>query len=159
METKNQELKLTDITRYDDVDMGNLVLSMDGHSKSWKAIWQANLHVNIKGSACIPYGDIPIKYRCYQQWIDCPRLKLNSRYFRWIVPLDSVNWIDMGVNLYLCADEGWPRPLPRRDYEQMCRVLCELKVGVLTVEQPRQTFASSWFHHDIRMGMENFWDK
>ena len=158
MNTNPKELRLTNITRYNDVDLGSLVLTADGHMKSWKAIWQTNLHVNVNGASCVPCGNIPIKYKCYHQWIDCPRLRLNHRHFMWIIPLDCYNWVDMGVNLYLCADEGWPQPLPRRDYEQMCRVICELKVGFLTVEQPRKTFASSWFRHDVRMGQENFWD-
>lgn len=156
METKKNELRLTDITRYRDVEEGRLVLSAEGHRKSWKAIWLAKL--NVINVSCLPRGEIPIRYKHYHEWVDCPRLRLNHQNFMWIVPLDSDNYIDMGVNLYLCEDKGFPNPLKRRDYENMVNALYSYRIDKLTVEMPAVTIEDSRFHPDNIMGLVDFWD-
>lgn len=156
METKKNELRLTDITRYRDVEEGRLVLSAEGHSKSWKAIWLAKL--NVINVSCLPRGEIPIRYKHYHEWVDCPRLRLNHQNFMWIVPLDSDNYIDMGVNLYLCDDKGFPNPLKRRDYENMVNALYSYRIDRLIVEMPVVTIEDSRFHPDNIMGLVDFWD-
>lgn len=156
METKKNELRLTDITRYRDVEEGRLVLSAEGHRKSWKAIWLTDLRVN--DISFLPQGEIPISYKHYHEWVDCPRLRLNHQNFMWIVPLDSDNYIDMGVNLYLCDDKGFPNPLKRRDYENMVNALYSYRIDKLTVEMPAVTIEDSRFHPDNIMGLVDFWD-
>ncbi|MBP3766829.1 MAG: hypothetical protein J6I31_00920 [Prevotella sp.] len=156
METKKNELRLTDITRYRDVEEGRLVLSAEGHRKSWKAIWLAKL--NVINVSCLPRGEIPIRYKHYHEWVDCPRLRLNHQNFMWIVPLDSDNYIDMGVNLYLCDNKGFPNPLKRRDYENMVNALYSYRIDRLIVEMPVVTIEDSRFHPDNIMGLVDFWD-
>lgn len=156
METKKNELRLTDITRYRDVEEGRLVLSAEGHRKSWKAIWLTDLRVN--NISFLPQGEIPISYKHYHEWVDCPRLRLNHQNFMWIVPLDSDNYIDMGVNLYLCDGKGFPNPLKRRDYENMVNALYSYRIDKLTVEMPAVTIEDSRFHSDNIMGLVDFWD-
>ena len=156
METKKKELRLTDITRYRDVEEGRLVLSAEGHRKSWKAIWLTDLRVN--DISFLPQGEIPISYKHYHEWVDCPRLRLNHQNFMWIVPLDSDNYIDMGVNLYLCDNNGFPNPLKRRDYENMVNALYSYRIDKLTVEMPAVTIEDSRFHPDNIMGLVDFWD-
>lgn len=156
METKKNELRLTDITRYRDVEEGRLVLSAEGHRKSWKAIWLAKL--NVINVSCLPQGEIAISYKHYHEWVDCPRLRLNHQNFMWIVPLDSDNYIDMGVNLYLCDNNGFPNPLKRRDYENMVNALYSYRIDKLTVEMPAVTIEDSRFHPDNIMGLVDFWD-
>lgn len=156
METKKNELRLTDITRYRDVEEGRLVLSAEGHRKSWKAIWLTDLRVN--NISFLPQGEIPISYKHYHEWVDCPRLRLNHQNFMWIVPLDSDNYIDMGVNLYLCDNNGFPNPLKRRDYENMVNALYSYRIDKLTVEMPAVTIEDSHFHPDNIMGLVDFWD-
>jgi hypothetical protein len=156
METKKNELRLTDITRYRDVEEGRLVLSAEGHRKSWKAIWLTDLRVN--DISFLPQGEIPISYKHYHEWVDCPRLRLNHQNFMWIVPLDSDNYIDMGVNLYLCDNNGFPNPLKRRDYENMVNALYSYRIDKLTVEMPAVTIEDSRFHPDNIMGLVDFWD-
>jgi len=156
METTKNELRLTGITRYRDVEEGRLLLSAEGHSKSWKAIWLTDLRVN--NISFLPQGEIPIRYKHYHEWVDCPRLRLNHQNFMWIVPLDSDNYIDMGVNLYLCDDKGFPNPLKRRDYENMVNALYSYRIDKLTVEMPAVTIEDSRFHPDNIMGLVDFWD-
>ncbi len=156
METKKNELRLTDITRYRDVEEGRLVLGAEGHRKSWKAIWLTDLRVN--DISFLPQGEIPISYKHYHEWVDCPRLRLNHQNFMWIVPLDSDNYIDMGVNLYLCDNNGFPNPLKRRDYENMVNALYSYRIDKLTVEMPAVTIEDSRFHPDNIMGLVDFWD-
>ena len=156
METKKIELRLTDITRYRDVEEGRLVLSAEGHRKSWKAIWLAKL--NVINVSSLPRGEIPIRYKHYHGWVDCPRLRLNHQNFMWIVPLDSDNYIDMGVNLYLCDDKGFPNPQKRRDYENMVNALYSYRIDRLIVEMPVVTIEDSRFHPDNIMGLVDFWD-
>lgn len=156
METTKNELRLTGITRYRDVEEGRLLLSAEGHSKSWKAIWLTDLRVN--DISCLPPGEIPIRYKHYHEWVDCPRLRLNHQNFMWIVPLDSDNYIDMGVNLYLCDNKGFPNPLKRRDYENMVNALYSYRIDRLIVEMPVVTIEDSRFHPDNIMGLVDFWD-
>ena len=156
MEPKKNDLRLTDITRYRDVEEGRLVLSAEGHRKSWKAIWLTDLRVN--DISFLPQGEIPISYKHYHEWVDCPRLRLNHQNFMWIVPLDSDNYIDMGVNLYLCDNNGFPNPLKRRDYENMVNALYSYRIDKLTVEMPAVTIEDSRFHPDNIMGLVDFWD-
>lgn len=156
MKTNKQELRLTDITRYDDVEDGTLVLTVGERTKRWKAIWLTDLRLG--SSRNLPRGDLALRYRNYREWIDCPRIRLNHQNFMWIEPLRAANWYDMGVNLYLCTDEGWPHPLPRQDYELMIRVLTECHIKMLTVEPPRHIVDGCRFGQDEQTGMAGFWE-
>ena len=159
MKANKNELRLTDITQYEDVEEGQLMLMAAGHTKSWKAIWLTNLHVNINGKHGLPRGVIKIKYSHYHGLVDCPRLCLNQRNFMWIEPLRCNNWIDMGVNLYLSSEKGFPEPLSQRDYNNMVNALLSYHISEITVEPPVVIIENSRFHPDNVMGLEDFWDK
>lgn len=151
-------LLLKDITRYDDVEEGHLELTVDNHQKSYKAVWLTNLRLQINGNNHLPRGNIPIKYKTRQLWIDCPRLRLNSRKFMWIEPLNASTWENMGVNIYLCSDEGWPHPLPRRDFEQLVNVLMEYGIDTLRIEEPQQIIVNNKYRSNDQLSLDDFWD-
>ena len=152
------ELRLTDITRYEEVEEGLLLLTANGKSKSWNAIWQTNLRVGTSGYFSLPRGVVPMKFTHYHKWVDCPRLKLNHQNFMWIVPLDSSCWIDMGVNLYLCSRKGWPEPLPRNEFLNLISALLVYGITELLVEESVTIIKDSRFHPDNPLGLEDFWD-
>ena len=106
----------------------------------------------------LPSGVLPVRYQSYMQWVDCPRITLTHRTFMWIEPLQAMCWHDMGVNLYLCSDQGWPMPLPNRDFMHMTSVLCEFKINTLTVEEPEVINDFSRFNEDEKSGMDQFWN-
>ena len=105
----------------------------------------------------MPRGTLPLRFRNYGPWIDCPRVALNHQTFMWMEPLNAASWIDLGVNLYLCSDEGWPEPLPRRDFEQLTMILMECGIDCLTVEEPQRVEHGNRLNHDV---LSSFcWDK
>ena len=67
-------------------------------------------------------------------------------------------WNDMGVNLYLCSDEGWPMPLSKKEFMLMTSVLCDLRINTLMVEEPVVINAYSRFNKEEKSGMNTFWD-
>lgn len=154
----NKVFKLFQITRYEDVEEGTLMLMVGDRVKTWKAIWLSNLRIGKQGMHHLPSGVLPVRYQNYMQWVDCPRITLTHRTFMWIEPLQAMCWHDMGVNLYLCSDQGWPMPLPNRDFMQMTSVLCEFKINILTVEEPEVINDFSRFNEDEKSGMDQFWD-
>lgn len=77
----------------------------------------------------------------------------------WIEPLRCNNWIDMGVNLYLSSEKGFPEPLSQRDYNNMVNALLSYHISEITVEPPVVIIENSRFHPDNVMGLEDFWDK
>lgn len=157
MDTKT-ELRLTEITRYEDVEEGQLLLTAGKKRKRWGAVWQTDLRINLKDGRCLPRGVIPLGFRHYNSWVDCPRLKLNHQNFMWIVPLDCSNWIEMGTNLYLYSSKGWPDPLPRIEFVKLINALLDYDIKELTVEPPMAIINDSRFHPDNPMGLDNFWD-
>lgn len=142
---KKAILKISGITHYEDVETGTLVLEKDGRTKSWNVIWLCNLN----DGKCLPYSTLPLRFKSHGPWIDCPRVKLNHQTFMWMEPLNADSWIDLGVNLYLCSDAGWPEPLPRRDFEQLTMMLMECGIDCLTVEQPRTVCHTNRLNHDV----------
>ncbi len=157
MDTKT-ELRLTEITRYEDVEVGRLLLIAGKKNKRWEAIWQTDLRINLKDGHSLPRGIMPLAFRHYNGWVDCPRLKLNHQSFMWMEPLKSSNWIDMGVNLYLCSSRGWPDPLPRIEFVKLINALLDYDIKELTVEPPMAIINDSRFHPDNPMGLVDFWD-
>ncbi len=157
MDINNKVFKLFEITRYEDVEEGTLMLMVGNRVKTWKAIWLSNLRFNRQGACHLPSGELPIRYQNYLQWVDCPRISLTLRIYMWIEPLKSACWDDMGVNLYLCSDEGWPMPLSKKEFMQMTSVLCELRINSLTVEEPKVINDCSRFNEEEKSGMNTFW--
>ena len=129
-------LRLTNITRYEDVEEGQLVLTINDHEKSWKAIWLSVLLHSVNGGLSLP-----------------------RKTYMWIEPLNCCSWIDMGVNLYLCSSAGWPEPLPRYDYKNFVQALLSYNISEITIDEPIVTITNSRFHPNNIMGMEDFWDK
>jgi len=156
---KEKELRLEQITRYEDVEEGQLTLTVGGRNKSWNAIWLSDLRIYNNEERSIPRGTMPIRYRHYKNWIDCPRIKLNHRNFMWIEPASCRSWVDMGVNLYLCSSNGWPEPLPRVEYEKLVQALLSYGISEIVVDAPVVTITNSRFHPDNTMGLDDFWDK
>lgn len=158
MERLNKKLTLTDITRYDDVEMGTLKLTVDGRQKCWKAIWQTNLRVNIQGLHGLPSGVLPLELRPYRRWMDCPRLKLSQRIRMWLVPLESNKWYDFGVDLYLCDDSEAIVPLSKEGYRQLRGAIWQYDIRELTVEEPRWTVDGDRLCHDQGVSFDaDFW--
>lgn len=157
MDINNKVFKLFEITRYEDVEEGTLMLMVGNRVKTWKAIWLNNLRFNRQGTCHLPSGELPVKYQNYQQWVDCPRISLTLRMYMWIEPLKSTCWDDMGVNLYLCSDDGWPMPLPKKDFMQMTSVLHDLRINTLTVEEPKVINGYSRFNVEEKSGINTFW--
>ena len=158
MDINNKVFKLFEITRYEDVEEGTLMLMVGNRVKTWKTIWLSNLRLNGQGARHLPSGELPIRFQNYQQWVDCPRISLNCRTFMWIEPLKAMCWNDMGVNLYLCSDEGWPMPLSKKEFMLMTSVLCDLRINTLMVEEPVVINAYSRFNKEEKSGMNTFWD-
>jgi hypothetical protein len=160
MNMKNiKALRLTNITRYEDVEEGQLVLTINDHEKSWKAIWLSVLLHSVNGGLSLPRKTLPLWYRHYHGWVDCPRINLTRQTYMWIEPLNCCSWIDMGVNLYLCSSAGWPEPLPRYDYKNFVQALLSYNISEITIDEPIVTITNSRFHPNNIMGMEDFWDK
>jgi len=158
MINKVNELRLTDITRYDDVEMGRLVLRVDGHEKSWKAVWLTNLRCHVKGSDELPRTELPLSIRPTNRYLECLRLKLSQRIVMWIVPLESSEWTEFGVDLYLCDEDDEFTPLPDKAYRQLVAAIKRYGISGLTVEAPSWTVAHDRFCHDEGVDFdEDFW--
>lgn len=159
METiiNNNVLRLTGITRYEDVETGVLELRVRNRVKRWQAVWLTLIRFG--DSRCLPRGDLTIRYRCHGPWIDIPRVSLNFQTHAWILPLDCDNWNNMGANIYLCSAEGWPHPLSVKDYELMTTVLNELQQRTLQVDEPETIKETSLFTNEEKAGMSQFWDE
>lgn len=153
-----KELRLTDITRYEDVEEGRLQLIVGDHKKSWQAIWLTALFYSDKSDRCLPPTTLPLWYRNYHGWVDCPRINLTRQTFMWIEPLNCCSWVDMGVNLYLCSSNGWPEPLPRQEYVNLVNAFLGYGISEITVDEPTTIVKDSRFHPDNVMGLDRFWD-
>jgi len=156
MNTEKKELKLTDITRYIDVETGQLQLTIGCHTKRIEAIWLSNIRFG--DDRQLPRGIVPVSYKNHRQWLDCPRISLNRKTHVWIVPLDCDRWVDMGTNLYLCEQGGWSRGLPVRIFLRLAEVLQSNEVRQLTIEAPRQTLPYPLFSEEGKTGNNIFWD-
>lgn len=152
------ELRLKNITRYEDVEEGQLELTINGRMKHWYAIWLTSLFYNGGGDRSLPRKTLPLGFKHYHGWIDCPRIILNRQNFMWIEPLNCCSWVDMGVNLYLCSSSGWPEPLPRIEYVNMVRALLGYGISEITVDEPFIISKDSRFHSNNIMGLDDFWD-
>ncbi|MCH5309195.1 MAG: hypothetical protein J1E58_04970 [Prevotella sp.] len=154
-----KELRLTDITRYDDVEMGRLELTVGEQRRSWKAIWLADLRCNVRGSRRLPAGVLQLTILPGTRWVDCPRLSLNQRIKMWIVPLESSEWADFGVDLYLCDDGGKIGPLPKDSYRQLVGAIRKYDISGLSVEPPRWRVRANRLNHDEGVGFDaDFWN-
>ena len=156
MNTANRELRLTGITRYKDVETGTLQLTIGTHVKRMEAIWLANLRFGSDGR--LPLGELPLYYRNYRQWLNCPRVSLNHQTFMWIVPLDCDNWVDMGCNLYLCSPDGWPAPLPTREFRLLADMLQQSMLTTIVIEGPQKVMRRYRLNKEEQAGNNNFWD-
>lgn len=148
-------LTLTDIIRYEDVERGRLVLIAGDRQKSWKATCMTNLRINFTEDRSMPRGCLPLNLkRCKAPWPICPLLKLNRRTKMWIEPLNCVRWTDFGVNLYLCDEADYFRPLGRGEYQMFVEALCYYGIDTLTVEPPRLVKHEPVYQHEFE---SEFW--
>lgn len=160
MEQKNmKQLRLTDITRYNDVETGRLTLKVGNKQKSWKAVWLTNLRCNVRGKNLLPRTSLSLSVRANERYLDCLRLKLNQRIEMWIVPLETAQWIDFGVDLYLCDEDDEFIPLPMTAYQQLIDAINRYDIRELTVEEPRCTVDGNRLCQDNGKGFDaDFWD-
>jgi len=148
-------LTLTDITRYEDVERGRLVLTAGDRQKSWKATWQTNLRINFTEDRSMPRGGLPLNLRKGKApWPICPLLKLNRLTKMWIEPLNSSRWTDFGVDLYLCDESDYFLPLKRADYMMFVEALRHYNLETLMVEAPRYVKDRSIYKHEFE---DDFW--
>lgn len=149
------KLTLTDITRYEDVERGRLVLTVGDKEKSWKATWQTNLRINFTEDRSMPRGGLPLCLgKGKAPWPVCPLLKLNRLTKMWIEPLNSSRWTDFGVDLYLCDENDYLLPLPRADYMMFVEALRHYNLETLLVEAPRYVKDRNIYKHNFE---DDFW--
>lgn len=154
-----KELRLTDITRYDDVEMGRLELTVGEQRRSWKAIWLADLRCTVRGSHRLPVGVLPLSVIPSIRWVDCPRLTLNQRTRMWLVPLESSEWVNFGVDLYLCDEGEKIAPLSKAGYRQLVGAIMRYDISGLSVEPPRWRVRANRLNHDEGVGFDaDFWN-
>lgn len=159
-ETVNKDLRLTDITRYDDVETGQLVLTVGSRHKSWKAIWLSNLRYRINDGRCLPRTALPLSIRAGQHYIECPCLKLNRLTAMWMVPLETSEWTNIGVDLYLCDKQELITPLPNQDYRQLVEAIKRFGISELSVEEPRQVVSLNLLNHHEEADFDaDFWNE
>lgn len=149
------ELRLTHITRYEDVERGLMILTVGDKQKCWKATWQTDLRLVVNGSRHLPRGPLPLYLnRARAPWGTCPRLKLNHRSSMWLLPLDAANWSDFGVNLYLCEADDYLKPLNRADYVLMVLALEHYNVREIIVDEPTEVMPMNQYRHGFEA---EFW--
>ena len=153
--TMKGKLFLTDITRYDDVETGRLVLTVGEKMKSWYVTWLTNLHIQWKCVNQLPAGCYQVVIRPNRLWRQCPRMKVTRLVGMWIEPFDAECWNDMGVNLYLLDKPEHFRPLGRSDYQQFVDALTKFDITELTVDSHVKTVHGNKFHQESD---EEFWD-
>lgn len=150
---------LSDIIRYDDVETGRLKLIVGNRQKTWKATWLSNLNCQTSDGRSLPRKSLQILFKANELWAECPMLRLNPRTKMWIVPLKAANWLDFGVDLYLCAESEELKPLPRKDYLQFVEAVTYFNVTHLAVEQPRQTLQQCFLQHEAGVLQDtNTWE-
>ena len=149
------ELRLTHITRYEDVERGQLVLTVGDKKKSWKATWQTDLRTNFNGSRHLPRGTLPLYLnKARAPWGTCPRLKPSLRTTMWMEPLNTVNWSDFGVNLYLCDPDDYFQPLCRAEFMLMVLALEHYNIRELIVDEPQVVKPTNQYKHGFEF---EFW--
>jgi hypothetical protein len=126
-------LTLIDVTRYDDVETGRLVLTVGERQKSWQAVWLTNLHIQWRNMNHLLAGDYKLTMGMNRRWYQCPRVLVTRQVGMWIEPFAAESWQDMGVDLYLCDDLDNFGPLERNRYLQFIDMLRRYKVDMLTV--------------------------
>ena len=149
------QLILTDITRYDDVETGHLVLTVGEKSKTWYAVWLTNLHIQWQTVNHLPAGCYPLAIRSNRRWLQCPRFKVTRLISMWIEPFDAECWHDMGVNLYLLAQSEHFQPLGRNDYLQFVEALGKYDIHELTIASQVKEVRVNKFRLDSD---NSFWD-
>jgi len=159
-ETVNKDLRLTDITHYDDVETGQLVLTVGSRQKNWKAIWLSNLRYGSSGNRSLPRTVLPLYLRVNQHYIECPYLKLNHRTAMWMVPLETSEWTNIGVDLYLCDKQELITPLPDQDYRQLVEAIKRFGISELSVEEPQQVISQNLLNHHEEADFDaDFWNE
>ena len=149
------ELRLTHITRYEDVERGQLILTVGDKQKCWKATWQTDLHLEVNGSRHLPRGTLPLYLnRARAPWGTCPRLKLNHRSSMWLEPLDAANWSDFGVDLYLCEADDYLKPLNKADYVLMVLALEHYNIREIIIDEPKVIKPVNKYQHGFEA---EFW--
>ena len=138
IEAMLKKLRLTNITRYNDVEEGWLVLNVGTHVKSWKAVWLTQLRLNSRGPCNLPRGDFTLRYAHHGEWIDCPKIRLTLKSSVWIEPLHSRTWEEMGASVYLCSGEGWPDSMSISEYKKLTSALQSFGITQLTIDEPQQ---------------------
>ncbi|MBP5235500.1 MAG: hypothetical protein J6Z20_05900 [Bacteroidales bacterium] len=149
------ELRLTHITRYEDVERGQLILTVGDKRKCWKATWQTDLHLEVNGSRHLPRGTLPLYLnRARAPWGTCPRLKLNHRSSMWLEPLDAANWSDFGIDLYLCEADDYLKPLNKADYVLMVLALEHYNIREIIIDEPNVIKPVNKYQHGFEA---EFW--
>lgn len=153
-----KQLRLTGITRYNDVEEGRLVLTVGQHTKSWRAVWLSQLRLNSRGPRNLPRGDFTLRYGHRGLWIDCPKIRLSLKSSAWIEPLGSLTWEGMGTNVYLLSDKGWPDSISIADYKQLVSALTYYGINAISIDKPERAVDGFLCRTGEIMGMEAFWE-
>ena len=158
IEAMLKKLRLTNITRYNDVEEGWLVLNVGTRVKSWRAVWLTQLRLNSRGPCNLPRGDFTLRYAHHGEWIDCPKIRLSLKSSMWIEPLQSRTWEEMGASVYLCSGEGWPDSMSISEYKKLTSALQSFGITQLTIDEPQQVVNEYRCGNQAFMGMEDFWE-
>lgn len=157
IEAMLKQLRLTHITRYNDVEEGRLVLTVGQHTRSWRAVWLSQLRLNACGPRNLPRGDFTLRYSHHGTWIDCPKIRLTQKSSAWIVPLGPLTWEEMTTNVYLCSDEGWPSSISNAEYKQFASALNYYGIDTITIDEPTAVVNGFLCRAGEIMGLEAFW--
>lgn len=158
IEAMLKKLRLTNITRYNDVEEGWLVLNVGTHVKSWRVVWLTQLRLNSRGPCNLPRGDFTLRYAHHGEWIDCPKIRLTLKTSMWIEPLHSRTWEEMGASVYLCSGEGWPDSMSTSEYKKLTSALQSIGIAQLTIDEPQKVVNEYRCGNQALMGMEDFWE-
>lgn len=126
MEEKRKGLRLTDISHYDDVETGTLVLSDgEGHRKSYTAMWLSDLRIpsmrQLPRGVMLPLRSVPTPF-CYET----PLIYVSTACKLRVEPLMSKSWQDFGCQLYV--------EMTVQEFREMSSMLRYLSIGQLETD-------------------------
>lgn len=140
--------KITDITHYEDVCEGRLVMCVGEKEKSWRVVWMAYLRLNSLGEKGIPAGAYSLGVKANQRWVCGLQVKIHNRKRLWIEPLISDRWEDFGTDIYLCEDNDSLTPVGRMEYGQLVRALEHFGITELLMEKPQRYLDGNRLRHE-----------
>lgn len=154
------ELRLTADVRYEDVELGQLVLTSGQHRKAWKAIWQTNMKLNVRQPRPLPRGRLPLRMMANVRWTEGIRVKVTPQAFTWIEPLETTRWMDFGNNIYLYQTvHGGMEPIGREAYQNLAYALVTMGISSIWVTEPDRTEQTHYFKETTNMLNEKFWEQ